>query len=211
MKKHVYKEKYSSFFEPEIDVLEKKRNKRVKYQSLSKAEFISRAKDVHGDRFDYSKVKYINRSTEVLIFCKEHGIEFSQTPTNHLSGWMGCPHCSYSENRVSRGEKKIKEILEMNNVEYVFQKRFSDCKHIKTLRFDFWLPEFNVLIEYDGLQHYEPIEYFGGEIVFESQQIKDEIKNNYASENGIKLLRIPYHDIDRVSDILENNLILNNI
>jgi very-short-patch-repair endonuclease len=206
MKKyHTYKNKYSSFFDVDLDVVEIKRDKKNK-RSTTK-EFIIKAKRVHKNRFDYSKVKYINRYTNVLISCKEHNVDFFQTPTNHLSGWIGCPHCSYNENRISKGESKIIEFLEENDIDYVFQKRFKNCKYLKTLRFDFWLPKLNILIEFDGQQHYQPIEHWNGELGFQKQKIRDKIKNEFASEMNYRLLRISYDEYNNISNIISEFII----
>lgn len=206
MKKyHTYGNSFSSFFDGDLDVIEIYREKKNK--PLTTNEFIIKAKRVHGDRFDYSKVKYINRYTDVMICCKKHVIIFSQTPNNHLNGWVGCPNCSYKKNQISRGELKIIEYLEENNIDFIFQKRFKDCKYKKTLRFDFWLPEKKILIEFDGQQHYTSVEHWGGELGLQKRQIKDEIKNNYASEMKYKLLRITYNEYDNISDILKDFLL----
>ncbi len=73
--------------------------------------FIAKAKQVHGNRFDYSKVKYINNHTPIIISCPIHG-EFMQTPSNHLKG-QGCPACGYSKHRQSQEEalRRIERIL----------------------------------------------------------------------------------------------------
>jgi len=204
MKEHVYNENFGSFFDAEIDVIELHREK--KNRRLTTQEFIHKARNVHGDRFNYSKTDYVNSSTNVIIICNDHNVDFFQTPTNHLSGWFGCPHCTYKKTRISKGEHIIKEFLEKNKIKYVFQKRFDDCKHQKTLRFDFWLPEFMTLIEYDGEQHFISVDHWGGKQGLEERQIKDKIKNDYVSENGINLLRIPYTEINNISDILNDFL-----
>lgn len=92
----------------------------------------------------------------------------------------------------SKGEMYIEEILNNNNISYVTQKRFDDCKNIKSLPFDFYLPNNNICLEYDGIQHYKPIEYWGGEKRFIERKNNDLIKDKYCEENGIKLIRIPY-------------------
>ena len=86
----------------------------------------------------------------------------------------------------------IRQWLINNGIEYEYQKSFADCRDKRSLPFDFYLPEYNVCIEYDGKQHYESIEYFGGEESFAYTQRHDEIKNQYCADNNIKLLRIPY-------------------
>ena len=79
-------------------------------------------------------------------------------------------------------------------VEYSQQHKFGDCKHKRKLPFDFYLPELNTCIEYNGKQHYEPIDFFGGDCGFKEQQIRDMVKNKYCYENNIKLLTIKYDE-----------------
>jgi len=158
---------------------------------LGKDEFIKRAKEVHGDKFNYDKLQYTSLRDNVTITCPKHG-DFSQNAQNHLYGF-GCPKCSQS-----RGEKIVGDILTKNNVNYERQKRFTKCFNIgpsgkcTRLPMDFYLPDYNAVIEYDGIQHYQPIETFGGEKAFKSTKIRDEIKNTYCRENGIKMIRISY-------------------
>ncbi len=201
-KMHTYNQNFNTFFDCDLDIIEINREKKNRRSTTE--EFIEKAKLVHGDNYDYSTVNYINRSTNILIKCKKHGVEFWQTPTNHLSGWFGCPHCGYGN--ITRGEQRIKEFLEKNQIEYVYQKRFSDCKYKRTLRFDFWLPKLKTIIEYDGKKHYFPINFFGGEYCFEQIQITDKIKNDYAEKNGYSLLRITYAECGNISDILKNKI-----
>ena len=102
----------------------------------------------------------------------------------------GAQSCGCVE--MPRGEFFIKEILEQNNVNYFPQYKFDDCRDVLPLPFDFYLPDKNICIEYDGIQHYKPVEYFGGKTHYISQKRHDEIKNEYCKDNGIRLLRVPY-------------------
>ena len=111
------------------------------------------------------------------------------------SGGTGCPIC-YDSN----GEKKIKNILDQMNIHYENQKTFDDCKDTKKLRFDFYLLKYNLLIEYDGIQHFKQSDFFGGTKGFESYKKRDRIKNEYADKNNIPLLRIPYTKFDLIED-----------
>ena len=77
------------------------------------------------------------------------------------------------------------------------------------LSYDFYLPQCNVLVECQGIQHYEPIEYFGGEEQFAIQQEHDKRKREYAEKNGYKLLEIWYYDYDKIEEILNRELELN--
>lgn len=92
----------------------------------------------------------------------------------------------------SIGERIIKDILVNNNVHFVPQKRFDDCRNINPLPFDFYLPDYNVCIEYDGIQHFEPIEFFGGQDGFKRRVYNDSIKTQYCINNNINLIRLPY-------------------
>ena len=162
-------------------------------------EFVGEAKKLHGDKYDYSLVNYIQCKFKVKIICSKHGI-FEQTPSDHLSGY-GCKSCN-----ESKGELRIKKYLDENKIKYVREKTFNDCRNKLPLHFDFHLPNKNILIEYDGLQHLKPIKHFGGEIGFKLRQINDEIKNNFAKNNNIYLLRIKDCEINNVEQILKNIL-----
>ena len=116
-------------------------------------------------------------------------------------GGNGCPLC-YDSN----GENKIKNILDQINITYEIQKTFDDCKNTKKLRFDFYLPKYNVLIEYDGMQHFKPIKFFGGIKRFNDLNKHDNIKNEYASKNNIPLLRIPYTKFDSIEEEIKQFL-----
>ena len=152
----------------------------------------------HGDKYDYSLVTYINDRNKVSILCKEHGI-FYQTPSVHMRS--GCPVCS-----ESKGEREIRKYLDKFKIFYEKEYKFKDCRNILPLRYDFYLPKYRIAIEFDGIQHYEPIEHFGGLKAYESLKINDKIKNDYCEDNYIDLIRIRYDQIDRIFDILKESL-----
>lgn len=108
---------------------------------------------------------------------------------------------------ISYGEKKVESFLIENNVNYIQQKKFEGCINIKSLPFDFYLPEYNICIEFDGRQHFEVIEWFGGEDGFIKRKKNDLIKNIFCNNNNIKLIRISYEDINIISNILEKELV----
>ena len=140
--------------------------------------FIEKAKKIHGDKYDYSKVKYVNIHTKVCIICPIHG-EFWQVPNYHLSG-CGCPQC-----KKSHLENEVESFLKMNNILYESQKKF-EWLGLQSL--DFYLPKYGIAIECQGEQHYKSIKKFGGEITFNKIQIRDYNKKKLCMENGIKLL-----------------------
>lgn len=162
----------------------KQRNFNLKY---STDQFIIISKKLHGDKYDYSLVDYEYNTDKVTIICPKHG-KFEQKPNIHLQG-SGCPMC-----KQSRGEEKITQFLTKNNVKFIYQKGFDDCRNVNRLFFDFYLPDSNMCIEFDGKQHYEINEYFGGIKSFIELQKRDEIKNEYCLNNNIKLHRIRYDD-----------------
>jgi hypothetical protein len=163
-------------------------------------QFIKESNEIHNFRYDYSKVNYVNNQTKVIIICSIHG-DFEQVSSSHLSG-AGCPHCM-----ESKGERKISKFLDQKNIEYVRQKKFYDCIGLRyKLPFDFYLPKYRVAIEFDGKQHYEPMEYFGGLESYNRLKVNDKIKNDYCEDNFIELIRIRYDQIDRIYDILNECL-----
>lgn len=118
---------------------------------------------------------------------------------------LTCPNC---EKVKSHGEKYISSILSNLNLNFIPEKRFDNCKDNRSLPFDFYLPDQNICIEYNGEQHYKPIEHFGGEASFEKRCYHDEIKKQYCSLHGIKLIEIPY-TINTEDDI--KSFIIDNI
>lgn len=144
--------------------------------------------------------RYIDCRTNILHRCKIHDYYWKTRPNNILNG-CGCPVC-----KESKGEKNIRKWLVDNNIVFVTQKVFADCKDKLSLPFDFYLPDYNSAIEYDGEQHYEPIEFFGGQEAFKIRVKHDNIKNEYCKNNGISLLRIPY--FKNVEEELNNFLFI---
>ena len=135
--------------------------------------------------------QYIDAKTPILHRCKIDGYEWMAFPTNVLRE-NGCPQC-----QESSGERKIRQWLICHNFVYVYQNVFDNCKDIKTLPFDFYLPEYNLCIEYDGEQHFLPIDFAGQGEKWAKEQLTitqkhDDIKNQYCKDNNIGLIRIPY-------------------
>lgn len=159
-------------------------------------EFIQKAKEIHGDKYDYSKVDYINSQTKVCIVCFKHG-EFWQIPNAHINQKQGCPIC-----KESIIEKEIVQLFYENNIKYERQKRF-DWLGKQSL--DFYLPDYNIGIECQGEQHFKPIKYFGGDKRFKYAKKLDRKKFNLCKNNGINLLY--YTNIENIE---ENNYIIYN-
>lgn len=184
-------------------------------RKLTTETFIEEANKIHGlGRYDYSKVKYVNNYTEVIIICPNHNIphEFPQTPNNHLNG-EGCPLC---RSRASKGENDIRNWLIENNIEFKQQKRFDDCRNINTLPFDFYIPKYNLCIEFDGEQHFIP-KAFKSKATYDEKlenlksiQFRDNIKTNYCKNNDIDFLRIKYTENveEKLTEYFQNHGII---
>jgi hypothetical protein len=170
----------------------KKRNPK----QVTKKQFIERAKKIHGEKYDYSKVSYVTLYNEVEIICPKHG-SFYQKPTVHIHAKSNCPECN-----VSKGEEIIGIWLNSKEIKYEFQYkvRINNSNHY----YDFYLPDYNIMIEFNGLQHYKPIKFFGGQEGFSYLQERDKIKERYCLENQIKLLILKYND--DIEDILNKTL-----
>lgn len=125
---------------------------------------------------------------------------------------FGCPNCN-----ASNSENNVGKILDKFQLKYERQKRFDDCKDINTLPFDFYLNDYNVAIEYDGEQHYMPVNWNGKmsdeelNRAFELVQSHDKIKTEYCKEQNIQLIRIPYWEKNNIECFLFDNLLDLNI
>jgi hypothetical protein len=138
----------------------------------------------------------VSSGKKVWWKCLKKGCDHHEWKTTiaHRTNGRGCPFC-----RTSKGEDKIVKILENRKIKYIYQKKLN----YKGFSFDFFLPDSNTAIEFDGLQHFEPVEFFGGEESFLKQRENDLLKNIYCSNNGINLLRIHYEDIEEIEFYLE--------
>ena len=179
-------------------------SKSAKATALTTEQFIEKAKKIHGDKYDYSKVEYKNKKTPVEIYCKICNEYFFQKPKNHLSG-SGHKRCS-----SSTGEKIIREYLIKNNILFEEHKGFDNLFDKKELNYDFYLKRNNTAIEYNGQQHYLPAR-FGGistEKAREKLRVQrhhDWLKRHYARKHNINLLIIPYWE-ENIIKILEDFL-----
>ena len=153
-----------------------------KNKRLTNDEFIKNSNDIHSIKYDYSLVDYKNQHTKVKIICPKHG-SFEQTPYVHK--YSGCPKCNQS-----RGERLLEIYLNSKKIKYISQKKFNNCKYISNLIFDFYLPDYNTCIEFNGIQHYFPVDIFGGDKNLEITQKRDKIKIKYCKDNNINLIII---------------------
>lgn len=180
------------------------KEKSIEAQIMGKDEFIKRAQKCHGSKYIYSNVDYVNNRTKVSIICPEHG-EFQQTPEVHLKGY-GCRYCS----NVSVLEKIVKQIFLENNINFIEQKGFPWLKseHDWSLKYDFYIPEYNVAVECQGIQHFKPISFFGGEATFNETIKRDAAKRKLSEEHGVKLIYFSTLTIDFPYEVITNTNVL---
>lgn len=145
--------------------------------------------------------KYINRTTIISIACKHNHI-FTIIAENALKKKAKCPYCPTS--RISKGEHQIINYLNKHNITYEYAFKTPTCKDKAPLHFDFKIK--NILIEYQGEQHYKPIKCWGGQTKLKLQQKHDQIKREWAKNNGYREIEIRYdQDINSTLDKLFNN------
>lgn len=150
--------------------------------------------------------EYTNNKSRLKCRCILCGREWESSP-NALLRMRGCTCLT-----ESYGEKKVRRFLESHNIFFKTQHRFGDCIDSEPLRFDFYLPDENIAIEYDGQQHFYPVSFGCRDNervlkMFEDCKRRDAIKNAYCLENNITLIRIPYTDFNRIEEILTDKLI----
>ena len=173
----------------------------VRKRRFTKEEFIHRAQDYHGNKYDYSKVIYQQWHKKVEIICPKHG-SFWQTPSNHVNR-SGCPHCVNSS-----GEQMLSKLFSIHfpNINIVHQKRLS---WLGKQSLDFYFEDYNIAVEFDGKQHFEAIDHFGGvERLLKTIEL-DTQKNILCADHGCKLFRIKYNYTDNDLENLINTI--NNI
>ncbi len=155
--------------------------------------FIYKAKQIHNNFiYDYSLTEYKTNKEKIKIICPKHGV-FEQTPHSHLAG-AGCPKC-----RLSKGETLVASFLKTNNIEFEQQKTFPDLRYKKPLRLDFYLPDFKIVIEVQGGQHYslkdlKHLTKIQDETKLKEKleiiKLRDSIKRNYCKKNNLKMIEI---------------------
>lgn len=150
--------------------------------------------------------EYKNNATYLLVWCgnpnhKPYKVKFN----NFKDCNSRCPEC----NTTSKGEEKIKEILIKYNIKFNQQYLFNDCRNIRPFPFDFYLPQYNITIEYDGRQHYK-LDCFNMNLLdLMNLKYNDNKKTQYCNNNNIKLIRIPYWDFNNIEKILKKELKVN--
>jgi very-short-patch-repair endonuclease/DNA-directed RNA polymerase subunit H (RpoH/RPB5) len=167
---------------------------------------------VNGQKFlkyeeakSYLKNLDIKHKYDYIDYINKYNIDFLPKRPDYIYKDKWCGYLEYlncESLRTSYGERKIKSYLDNNKINYVREMKFNSCKNIKELPFDFYLPEYNICIEYDGQHHFNIVSKFGGENFLNKVRQNDKIKDNWCSENNIKLIRISYKKKNKIFKIL---------
>jgi len=215
---------------------------------LTNEEFIEKAKKIHGDKYDYSKINYINQKEKICIICPEHG-EFWQIPTTHIDHKCGCPKCSgnhkynteefinslpswikerydfskfeyvrthdkaivicpehgeflMSPHNIRKGigcpgcsesklEREVRHFLKEKNINFISEYKHNKDFHKQAI--DFYLPDFNIAIECQGIQHFQPTDFAGRGDGWSKNEYKrivelDKNKQLLSKQNNINLI-----------------------
>lgn len=172
---------------------------------------------VEAKKLSFNEVKYIFESTDKILLdqpyinahtplgyiCKRHPEIGIQYMTTENARKQFCPYCN-----IVKGEYKIMQYFIDNNILFEGHKTYDELHGVNggKLSYDFYVPQYNLLIEFQGKQHEEPVDYFGGEKQFKIQLEHDKRKKDYAINNNIELLEIWYYDFNNIEIILNNKL-----
>ena len=179
----------------------------IKNMTKTAEQFLQEVFDLVGN--EYTDLdEYKNNHTKIKVRHNKCGYEYYVTPNAFLQG-NRCPKC---KNKMSKGEKRIINYLIKRKISFNYEHKFYNLKYINPLRFDFYLPDYNLCIEYDGIQHFTPFDFSSKCPERKNQNLKelkrkDKLKNDYCKSKGIKMLRIPYTEFDNINKILDEAII----
>ena len=175
---------------------QRSRNRRYGYPK-----FLKEAKEIHGEKYIYqADLFYKSVNTKFPVFCKRHERIFQTSYALHIYEKCGCPDCGRN---ISKGERVIKEYFIINNIEFVEQYRPPGLKHTRQLSIDFYLPTVDLLIEYQGEQHFKPSGIHGGIASLLPQLRRDQIKRKFAYDNNIELMTLEKYQLKDLASIFK--------
>lgn len=148
--------------------------------------FKREVEDLVGNEYTFLDY-YRGAFAKIKVKHNKCGNIYEVRPTDFISHQSRCPYCN-----SPKGETIIGKILDSLNIDYEYQKTFSNLKDVQPLSYDFFIPDQAILIEYQGKQHYQAIDYFGGEDQFKLQRKHDKMKADYAKGHSYNLIAIPY-------------------
>ncbi len=206
------KKKFPIFIPKRPDHIYKKTNEWTNWESFLESGISPRTKSKlfleFSDAKKYVQSLNLKNQYEFYTFIDSNNIVRIPKRPDHVykKDWRGYIDFLGCENsKESIGEGLVKKYLEQNNVNFIREKRFKTCRNIRELPFDFYLPDKNICIEYDGEFHYKN-DGFGGPSKLDQQRKNDEIKTNWCRENNINLIRISYKSKNRIFKILRSKL-----
>lgn len=187
---------------------------RTKSNTKNSNYFIEKARYIHDNKYGYSKLEYITNNHKVIIIChekdefgNEHG-EFLQAPHDHVEGQCGCPKCK------NKGQHNLYNRLckIFPNEIILYEVNSKVAPWLERQRFNIYFPKYNIAVEYNGSQHYMPIQQFGGQLGYENTLYRDNLKRTKCSKNGCTLIEIKYKysqkELKQVVDSINN--VINN-
>lgn len=153
-------------------------------------DFLMRVRHWGEDLYETTdRLPFVDMSTPIEMLHKECETVYETTPSNFHKG-RRCPFCSSKGN--SKGERLVEKSLQYMGIDYIEQATFDGMVNINQFYYDFLLDDLDVIVEYQGKQHYTPVEYLGGFNKFKSQIKRDNIKLKFAIANGYTLIEVPY-------------------
>lgn len=157
----------------------------INVKTKTNAEFQQEVFDLVGNDYTFLDT-YQGANIKIKVKHNKCGSIYKVQPNHFLHGTR-CPYCN-----SPKGETIISKILNNLNINYEPQKTFDDLKDVQPLSYDFYIPDQSILIEYQGRQHYEPVDHFGGKAQFKLQQKHDKLKADYAKDHSYNLITVPY-------------------
>ncbi len=156
-------------------------------------DFEYKAKLIHGDKYGYPDKNYFNKKSILTITCPIHG-DFKQKAATHLKG-HGCPRC-----KESFGERHVSQSLNKYNIKHIREYKISEQPY----RYDFYLPDYNIYIEYHGKQHYRSVDYFGGKKALDKSIKRDKVKIELIKRSTGLLITLKYtfNTLEKIEDEL---------
>lgn len=178
-----------------------------KARRLTNEEFIDRSKAIYGDKFEYTNTRYVSGNKPVSINCKSHGEFTIARAEKHLYLTQACPVCCA---KMSIPERLICDKLDSMNIEYTKEYTVDGLvspSSGRPLRFDFFIPSHNMIIEFHGEQHFKQSSLMHPGDRFERMQQHDSIKESYAKKHNIRFEVITYKQIKDLDKIVTDLII----
>lgn len=166
---------------------------RLQLQTLRHFIEVSNAR--HDYKYSYKNSEYKGVHYPITVTCPIHG-DFTCKAGNHMNG-SGCPKC-----KSSKGELAVRMYLKNKKIN--FKEQY--CLTSERLPYDFYLPDYDVLIEYDGRQHFDPVNSWGGANGFKRRKLLDARKDLLAIKNDMILIRVPYTELKNIDSYLDSKL-----